>query len=228
MSLRHKGLGYALPLRNAGRGQRRIRAAWDAYYQQRVQAAPNPLLAQTLDLFAVDGGGLQPRLALDLGCGAGQDTRTLLAQGWRVWALDARAQALQYGLADVPAEWAARLTVQLASFEAVAYGQCALPPADLIWASYSLPFCPPQAFAALWRTGCAALRPGGRWAGHLFGERDSWAATHPHLTFHTLTAAQHLLRDLTVEFWEERAAPGQTATGAPKFWHVFTFIARQK
>ncbi|MFD0327696.1 hypothetical protein ACFQZC_04355 [Streptacidiphilus monticola] len=43
-----------------------------------------PLCRRALDL-AGPGDG---RLALDLGCGRGVEASAMLAEGWRVWALD--------------------------------------------------------------------------------------------------------------------------------------------
>src|SRR5436309_1397623 len=77
------------------------------------------------------------------------------------------------------------------------------PRADLVHAAWSLPFCPPASFPRLWDSIVAALRPGGVFAGQLFGDRDSWAA-EPDMTFHTEAQARAVLSPLeTLVFREE-------------------------
>ena len=49
---------------------------------------PRPTL-----LMALEAWNGSPGFALDLGCGSGRDTLTLLAHGWRVYAIDAEQDA---------------------------------------------------------------------------------------------------------------------------------------
>jgi hypothetical protein len=100
-----------------------------------------------------------------------------------------------------------------------------LPATDLVFASFSLPFCPPAAFPGLWRGIRSALRPGGRFAGELFGDRDTWASD-PTMTFHTEDAARALFHGLEVESFVEEDEDGEAFDG-PKHWHVFHVIARR-
>jgi hypothetical protein len=102
----------------------------------------------------------------------------------------------------------------------------ALPACDLIYAGYSLPFTPPAHFPTLWRQIVAALKPGGRLAGQLFGNRDSWAVD-PTMTFQTRAEALALLAPFEVEVLREREEDGNSFRG-PKHWHVFDFIARRR
>jgi hypothetical protein len=52
-----------------------------------------------------------------------------------------------------------------------------LPGADLVFAGYSLPFHSRASFDRLWTLIRRSLRPGGRIAVDLFGDRDSWAGS---------------------------------------------------
>ena len=102
----------------------------------------------------------------------------------------------------------------------------AIPDADLVFASFSLPFCRPAAFPGLWKRLRSSLRPGGRFAGELFfGDRDSWASDAD-MTFQDARAAKELFDGLEVESFEEEEEDGE-AFDAPKHWHVFHVIARE-
>lgn len=58
------------------------------------------------------------------------------------------------------------------------------PDCDMVKASFALPFCDPVDFPGLWSRIVTAIRPGGRFAGQFFGDRDSWAS-FPGRTHHS-------------------------------------------
>ena len=64
---------------------------WEAYYQASEQRGQSPLLSRALSLISANEGSRQ---AVDLGCGAGMETRQLLAAGWDVLAIDREAVAI--------------------------------------------------------------------------------------------------------------------------------------
>jgi trans-aconitate methyltransferase len=190
---------------------------WDDYYQKIQGRAPRPLLLNALEKFPTDAA-LQ---AIDLGCGDGTESVTLLSRGWHVLAVDGEPAAIQRLLAKVLPEDQVHLQAQIAKFEEVI-----LPSADLIHASYSIPFCHPNHFPKLWEKIANALNPGGRFAGQFFGVRDSWA-TDPSMTFHTEEQIRAMLENFEIEYFHEQDEDGN-ATSGPKHWHVFTVIARKK
>lgn len=194
---------------------------WARYYQAVQGRAPRALFGAALAAF--DAAGFDPAgaQALDLGCGDGTETLALLARGWRVLAADQEPAAIERLLAAVPAPHRPRLDARVAPFHALA-----LPAADFVYAGLSLPFCPPEQFPAVWAALAAALRPGGRFAGHLFGERDGWYGD-PRMTFHSAAALQALVAGLVVESLVEVENDRPTALGAPKHWHVYDLQARR-
>src|SRR5262245_722378 len=137
--------------------------SWTRYYDAAGDAPRDTLLA-ALERFEDPGG------AVDLGCGTGRDTIELLRRGWRVTAVDAEPEALRRLLARV-----ANGERRLLETQASRYEDAVLPACDLVNASWSLPFCTPQRFAEVWARIVASLRPGGRFSGQLFGDRDGWA-----------------------------------------------------
>jgi SAM-dependent methyltransferase len=163
------------------------------------------------------------RFAIDLGCGAGRDTRALLLRGWRVLAIDKQPDAVTFLRSVIPQKYKARLRTRVASFESVRLPRC-----DLVNVSYSLPFCRPERFNRFWKEILGSLRSRGWFAGHFFGVRDEWAGSTD-MTFHTAAQVKALLRDLEIELFEEKEWDGRTASGKrkEKHWHVFSVVARK-
>ena len=76
------------------------------------------------------------------------------------------------------------------------------------------------------------MKPGGRFAGQLFGVNDSWvnqSADGLLRTYHTRAEVESLLQSagLVPEHFEEVEKPGKTAMGEDKYWHVFHIVARR-
>lgn len=178
---------------------------------------PRPTLLQAL----AARGDAPPGEAIDLGCGTGRDTLWLLRVGWRVLAIDGEAEALERLDARLDATLRARLTPLRARFEELG----PLPPADLINASMSIPFCAAAAFPALWANIRAALRPGGLFAGHLLGPNDGWAPRG--VSVHSRAEVAGLLAGLEVLRCDESEHEGTTASGKAKHWHRFEVVARR-
>jgi SAM-dependent methyltransferase len=195
---------------------------WSSYYQAVVGRPPRETLIYALNLFETEPLPDQPRpfrFAVDLGCGNGRDTAELRRRGWRVLAIDGQEDAIA-SLRQRPDINRTYLETRVQSFETLT-----LPPAvDLINASFCLPFCPAEHFPELWDVILTALKPGGRFCGHLFGERDSWASFSNVLT-HTRAQVEQLLQSLTVEWLDEEEHPGKTALGEDKYWHLFNIVA---
>jgi tellurite methyltransferase len=179
-------------------------------------AAGSDPRATLLDALArFEAEGRDPGIAVDLGAGTGRDTAELVRRGWTVVAVDAHPEAIERIRA-----LGSQVRTVLAPFDEVD-----LPAADLVNASFALPFCAPPAFERTWQHIVTALLPRGRFCGQLFGERDQWAPT-PEMTFHSRAAVDALLDGFEVERLEEIEQDGQTAVGAPKHWHLFHVVAR--
>jgi tellurite methyltransferase len=191
---------------------------WADYYAATADRPPRRTLLEALARFAPSAS---PRLAVDLGCGDGRDTIELLRRGWPVLAVDAEPAAIArlQSRADLPQ--GARLSCLCERFEDAAW-----PAADLVNASFSLPLCPPDRFPALWQSILASLKPGGRFCGQLYGDRDGWAG-RPGMTHLDRAAAERLLQDLRVELFEEEETDSVTPRGKPKHWHIFHIVAQR-
>jgi len=190
---------------------------WDEYYDKMQERGPRQLLLDVLEKYP-SGDSLH---AIDLGCGEGSETVVLLAHGWHVFAVDADPGGIERVINKAPKESRNRLETLVSKFEDVT-----LPTVDLIHASYSLPFCDPEHFSALWGKTTNALKSGGRFAGQFFGVNDSWAYRKD-MTFHTEDQVRAMLADFEIESFHEQDEDGEVTTGT-KHWHVFTVIAKKK
>jgi SAM-dependent methyltransferase len=189
---------------------------WAGYYKWSSRREPRPVLLAACELLGAGAG----RIAVDLGCGQGTEALALLDRGWHVVAVDREPAGLAVLRAEVPARHAGQIQVVRAAFADIS-----IPRAQLIHAGFSLPFCAPRHFPALWTQIRRALLPGAIFAGQLFGTHDSWASK-PDMTFHEREGVMALLNGLEILTLDESERDGESFSG-PKHWHVFDILARQ-
>lgn len=193
---------------------------WPGYFEATKGREPRETLLRALELIEPTPSE-RVRFAIDFGCGEGRDSAELLRRGWRVLAIDGHPNGLRRLMERDDHDAPEQLTMQLAPFERVQLPRC-----DLLNASFSLPFCEPDCFDALWARIVESIEPGGRFAGQLFGDRDSWASI-PDRSHHTREQVEQLLAPFEVEMLKEEEREGQDCSGTSKHWHVFHIIARK-
>ena len=185
---------------------------WKDFYKITKDRPPWPRLVQAVSLLT------SGRDALDLGCGAGRDTRYLLEQGFMVTAVDNDAHAIAL-LAEFPQ---GHLKIVHSSFEAFRFETY-----DLVNAHYSLPFMPQEKFHLVFSRIMQALRAQGIFVGQFFGEHDEWNTPGNQMTFLTRKQAEDRLKGLTVLEFQEEDIDSHVADGTPKHWHVFHIVAQK-
>ena len=214
---------------------------WPRYFRNVANKPPRETLIEAVERFeqeaaaagagndeiAGDGG---TGLAIDLGCGEGRDTAELLRRGWRVLAIDGHELAIELVrhrpdirslFADNPKR-AAALDARVVQMESIDE----LPTCQLLNASFSLPFCPPDRFDRLWSVIVESIVPGGRFSGQLFGDRDEWAKL-PDRSHQSRSKVLDLLSPFEIESLREEERDGETTEGIVKHWHVFHIVARK-
>jgi tellurite methyltransferase len=205
---------------------------WSRYYQVTVERPAWRTVRRAIELFAAEdrtaapaGGSAArpggPRLAVDLGCGAGRDARELLRAGWRVIAMDREPEALRVLTEAAGPDLAPRLKTRLADLATVLVPAC-----DLVNASLCLPFLEPDAYAATWVRVVDALPAGGRLAAMLFGDRDD-SATDPTMTCPAPERVEADLAGFAIEHWSVTEEDTTTALGEPHHFHLIEVVARR-
>ncbi len=184
---------------------------WESYYQVTMSKPPSPLLVKALA--AIE----HKEYALDLGCGAGKDTRFLLTQGFHVTAVDMNELAIEH-LKSLPQENLRVVRCFFDQFEFAHY--------DLVNAQNALSFNPHATFIDVFTRMKSSLRPGGVFTGHLFGNRDAWNTPDTTMSFFTRREIEDLLYDLSIIELKERDEDGPTELGPAKHWHLFEIIAK--
>ncbi|MDA0748960.1 MAG: class I SAM-dependent methyltransferase [bacterium] len=192
---------------------------WPGYFGAVMGKGARETLVAALDSFAQEG--FAEGLAIDLAAGEGRDTLELLKRNWRVVATDGHPDAFSYLWPRVPETVKPHLTTIVANF-----AETQIPHCDLVNASYALPFCQPQHFPELWSRIVVAIRPGGRFAGQFFGERDSWASL-PDRTHHSRDEILKLLEGFELEMMDEEETDDTPEVRNPKHWHMFHVVARK-
>jgi SAM-dependent methyltransferase len=190
-------------------------SGWSEFFKATKDNPPWPLMERAAELLG------RPGQALDLGAGAGRDTRYLLARGWRVTAVDRESEAIAL-LAKLPQ---ANLQAIESSFEDFTFG---LEEYDLVSAQFSLPFVPRASFFTVFSRIKQALKPGGIFTGQFFGIHDEWNMTGSDMTFLTREEVDEVLGGMNVIEITEEDKMGGTATGGEKHWHVFHVIAQKE
>ncbi len=189
---------------------------WAAYYRYTAGRAPRDLFERARAAWAETGR--EPGVAVEIGFGDGTETAELLAAGWRVLAIDAQQAAADVLEERVPPTQRDRLAIAVASAETVD-----LPPADLVYSGFSLPYLGPDLFPVAWRRLVDALAPGGLLVVNLFGDRDDYAG-EPDVAFVDRADVERLLDGLeVVELDEHEEDAG--SFGGPKHWHLFDIVA---
>lgn len=199
------------------------------YLERNVTLPVRDTLLRALDCFD------SPGRAADLGCGPGKEVAELLRRGWRVEAVDAYREMTVAARAAAeaavgPAECDARLRCTHAPLAAWDAGVGQL---DLVHAGFSLPFVAAADFPALWERIVRAIRPGGLFAGQLFGPNDSFLRESPagSMNAHARDAVDRLLAPFDVLSIAEEERDGVIGTPPnerAKHWHVFHLVARRR
>jgi SAM-dependent methyltransferase len=185
---------------------------WEDFYKLTKDRPPWPLLVQAVSMLS------QRKNALDLGCGAGRDTRFLLEQGFMVTAVDNDLHAFAI-LADLHQN---HLRVVHSTFETFHFETY-----DLVNAHFSLPFIREEHFYLVFSRIKQALRADGLFVGQFFGVNDEWNTPGNQMTFLTREQAEAELKGPKVLEFREEDVDSHVADGTPKHWHVFHIIAQK-
>ncbi|MFN7021594.1 MAG: class I SAM-dependent methyltransferase [Phycisphaerales bacterium] len=219
---------------------------WPGYFAAVANKGARETLLRALELFekedtASKRAGPIVRSAVDIGCGEGRDTRELLSRAgstkWKVLATDGSEEGLRLLAGSIDHRDLGRVSLRRCAMESmpnvfargvrVGRSKRASPGVDLVNASFSLPFCRPSALPGVWRWIDGLIRPGGRFSGQLFGDRDSWAHARK-TTGVSRSRLDRMFKDFVFEELREEEKDDRTAMDELKHWHVYHIVARKR
>lgn len=163
-----------------------------------------------------------PGKAIELGCGAGNDTVYLIKNNWNVLAID-RESVEERITKRLNNEELEKFRFQKQNFESLE-----LEKNNLIVANYCLPFCNKNNLKELWNKINNSILKDGYFVGNFFGINDEWKSTKEEMTFLTKEQVIELFKDFEIIEFKEVEKDGATGLGKMKHWHIFNVIAKKK
>ena len=163
-----------------------------------------------------------PGRAIDIGCGAGNDSVYLLKNGWSVISIDKE---------NVEERISKRMSLKELKrfrFQKQDLENMKLEETDLIVANYSLSFCYKQKFDEVWKNIKKNICIDGYFVGNFFGINDSWNRAESNMTFFKKEQVLDLFDEFDVIKFNEIEKDGLTGLGNMKHWHIFNVIAKKK
>ena len=160
--------------------------------------------------------------AIDIGCGAGNDTIYLIQNNWNVLAIDGSdvENSIKEKLNDEEKE---KFSFQVQKFE-----DLKLPKSDLIISNNALPFCNKEYFYTMWQEICNSINSNGFFVGNLFGINDEWNTPKDKRKFLNKEQVIDLFKYFEIISLKEFEKDRTTALGVMKHWHTFEVIAKKK
>ena len=110
----------------------------EIYYKNTENNLPEPLVEKFINM------NIKPQNAIDLGCGAGRNTRYLIKNGWNVLSID--KENVEYIISSkLNQDEIKKFRFSKQDFESIK-----LEKNNLVIAMYSLPFCNNKYFKEFW------------------------------------------------------------------------------
>jgi SAM-dependent methyltransferase len=163
-----------------------------------------------------------PGKAIDIGCGAGRDTKYLLKHGWSVIAID------KADLYDRISKYLTKEAMERFQFSKQEFENLKLENADLIVANFSLSFCKKDKFYEMWDKIVENINENGYFVGNFFVINYEWKDIMINQSFFTKEQVENLFDKFNIIKFDELEKDALTGEGKMKHWHYFSVIAQKK
>lgn len=186
------------------------------YYQNSIKRdKPSRLLA---DFFRLKlDKNLKEKNAIDLGCGAGNDSIFLLEKGFKVTAIDSEPQVSE--ILSKRVKNTQNLNVVIDDFSKVK-----LQKTDLINANFSL-FFVKKDFKLFIKNVLDNINKNGYFVGNFLGKEDDWKKSKTTVEKDEL---RNYFSKFKILYFSEEKYYKDSLTKKNKFWHVYNIIAKKK
>ena len=153
--------------------------------------------------------------AIDLGCGAGNDTEFLISKGFKVTAIDSQEEVKEFFENKKIDKEKCNLIIN-------DFSKVELPKADLILANMSLFFVKDN-FNIFLKSLLEKVNKEGFIVANFLGKEDEWKDNKTTIEKEELLS---YFKDFKMYYFSEEKYYKDTARGINKFWHVYTIMAQ--
>ena len=188
------------------------------YYNKTINCEVRPLLKKFFE--EEFDKNIPDKTAIDLGCGAGNETKYLIKKGFKVTAVDKEERVIE--LIEKQVENKANLDFIICDFE-----ELKLHESSLITSFFSLFFCKPNKFDSFMEEITNNINKNGYFVGNFLGKEDAWAHIESR-SFVDENKIREIFKDFEIIFLKEEKYYKDSVRIKNKFWHVFNVIAKKK
>ena len=192
------------------------------YYADTANSETRPDLLLAISLVGPE------KIAIDCGCGAGSYIAYLRAEGFTVHAFDIEEESIK--ICNERFKDDSQVFLSQDSFSSFNY-----PKSSLVVADASLFFCPENEFDFVWGKIHQSLDSGGIFCGSFLGPNDTMASPdfdRDAYWLNVLVFEEDELRSKLKAFeiikFTEHNVTGETPSGTPHQWHIYSVVARFK
>ena len=188
---------------------------WKEYYKKTIKNNPS----ESIRRFFLNNynKNFQGNIAIDLGCGTGNDTEFLISKGFKVTAVDNNEQVKEIiGSRNLDID---NLKIIIDDFSKID-----LPKTDLVNANFSMHFVKENFNEFIVNLLQNVINPKGVFIGNFLGKEDEWKET-----FITVEKERLLeyFKGYNILYFSEEKYYQDTARKKNKYWHVYTIIAQK-
>lgn len=160
---------------------------------------------------------LQGNLALDLGCGAGNDTEFLLSKGFKVTAVD--CEETVKNIFESRNMKSNDLNIIIDDFSKIE-----LPKVDLVLANFSMHYVKDNFQKFINDILNKTIKSKGFFVGNFLGKEDEWNKI---LTTVNKEDLLNYFKDYDILYFSEEKYYKDSASKKNKYWHVYTIMAQK-
>ena len=189
---------------------------WKEYYKKKIKG--NPSVSIRRFFLNNYNKNFKGNTAIDLGCGAGNDTEFLISKGFKVTAIDNNEQVKSILESR-------NLNIENLNIIIDDFSKINLPKADLVNANFSMQYVKENFDGFMANLLQNVINPKGVFIGNFLGKEDDWKECN--MTVERKKLVEYF-KDFNIFYFSEEKYYQDATSKKNKFWHVYTVIAQKK